>query len=231
LTRARVIDSEILSDLSFSVPREGQGVPLDIRRTLASPTATTRLDVKFGQCAVQRVDFSSTHCQATLPYLSRILGKGRGGAMRRGTKVLIAFAILAAVALAAAPGASSQGGGASQLVVSGQLTPGVTTGTLGPFGIWVWCENENVSNPYAGECAGSMYFYDLGLTKFVEDVEGTLTLTSTSFAVRLASPDGSIDCWVSGTRVSAGPNNTITVSCSAPAGRSGTLSKVVINIT
>jgi hypothetical protein len=145
--------------------------------------------------------------------------------MRRGTKVLVVFAMLAAVALVAAPGASSQGG-ASQLVVSGQLTPGVTTGTLGPFGIWVWCEDENASNPYAGECAGSMYFYDLGLTKFVEDVEGTLSLTSTSFSVELASSDGSIDCTVSGTRTSSGPTNTISVDCSAPAGRSGTLSKV-----
>jgi hypothetical protein len=150
--------------------------------------------------------------------------------MRRGTKVLTLLVMLAAVVLVAAPAASSQRG-ASQLVVSGQLTPGVTTGTLGPFGIWVWCEDENASNPYAGECAGSMYFYDLGLTKGVKDVEGTLTLTSTSFNVELASSDGSIDCWVNGTKTSSGPNNTISVSCSSPAGRSGTLSKVVINIT
>jgi hypothetical protein len=151
--------------------------------------------------------------------------------MRRGPKVLVLFAVLAAVTLVAAPAASSQGGGATQLVVSGQIPPGATTGTLGPFGIWVWCEDPNASNPYAGECAGSMYFYDLGLTKFVEDEEGTLSLTSTSFSVELVSRDGSIDCLVSGTTANKGPSNTISVDCSAPAGRSGTLSNVVVRIT
>lgn len=151
--------------------------------------------------------------------------------MRGGAKVLVLLAVLAAVTLAVAPGASSQGGGARQLVVSGQIPPGATTGTLGPFGIWVWCEDPDASNPYAGECAGSMYFYDLGLTKFVEDEEGTLSLTSTSFSVELVSPDDSIDCTVSGTTANRGPSNTISVSCSAPAGRSGTLSNVVVRIT
>jgi hypothetical protein len=151
--------------------------------------------------------------------------------MRRGTKVLMLFALLAAVTLVAAPGASSQGGGATQLVVSGQLTPGVTTGTLGPFGIWVWCEAPDASNPYAGECAGSIYFYDLGLTKFVEDEEDTLSLTSTSFSVELVSRDGSIDCTVSGDTANRGPSNVIDVDCTKPAGRSGTLSNVVVRIT
>ena len=151
--------------------------------------------------------------------------------MRQAAKVLIILGVLAAVTLMAAPAGSSQGGGASQLVVSGQLTPGVTTGTLGPFGIWVWCEAPDASNPYAGECAGSMYFYDLGLTKFVEDEEGTLSLTSTSFGVELVSRDGSIDCTVSGSTANKGPSNTIAVSCSAPTGRSGTLSNVVVRIT
>ncbi len=179
--------------------------------------------------APRRVDSDVAERKATGSYLSYIPRKGR--AMRRGTKVLMLFAVLAAVTLVAAPAASSQGGGATQLVLSGQLTPGVTTGTLGPFGIWVWCEGPDASNPYAGECAGSMYFYDLGLTKFVEDEEGTLSLTSTSFSVELVSPDGSIDCTVSGSTANKGPSNTITVSCSAPTGRSGTLSNVVVRIT
>jgi len=151
--------------------------------------------------------------------------------MRPGTKVLVFFAVLAAITLVAAPGAGSQGGGARQLVVSGQIPPGTTTGTLGPFGLWVWCEDPDASNPYHGECAGSMYFYDLGLTKFVEDEEDTLSLTSTSFSVELVSRDSSIDCTVSGNTANSGPSNTITVRCSAPAGRSGTLSNVVVRIT
>jgi hypothetical protein len=150
--------------------------------------------------------------------------------MWRGTKVLMLFAALAAVALVAAPGAGSQGGGARQLVISGQVPPGTATGNLDGFGIWVWCEDPDASNPYAGECAGSIYFYNIGLTKFVEDEEDTLSLTSTSFSVELVSPDGSIDCTVSGTSATKGPSNTITVSCSSPA-RSGTLSNVVVRIT
>ena len=151
--------------------------------------------------------------------------------MRQAAKVLIILSVLAVVTLVGAPAGSSHGRGASQLVVSGQIPPGETTGTLGPFGIWVWCEAPDASNPYAGECAGSMYFYDLGLTKFVEDEEGTLFMTSTSFSVEFVSTDGSIDCTVSGTTANPGPSNTISVSCSAPAGRSGTLSKVVVRIT
>jgi hypothetical protein len=120
------------------------------------------------------------------------------------------------------------------LTTAGPVSGGhvsTTTGNLDGFGIWVWCEDPAASNPYAGECAGSIYFYDLGLTKFVEDEEDTLVLSSTSFSVELVSRDGSIDCTVSGTTANRGPTNTISVSCSAPAGRSGTLSNVVVRIT
>jgi hypothetical protein len=137
---------------------------------------------------------------------------------------------IAAVALALAPTAGSQG--ATQLVISGQTPPGATTGNLDGFGIWVWCEAPAAANPYAGECAGSMYFYNLGLTKFVEEKEGApFTLTSTSFSVELVSRDGSIDCTVSGSVPTTKPSKTtITVSCSPPT-RNGTLSNVVVNVT
>jgi hypothetical protein len=141
--------------------------------------------------------------------------------------VLVAIATLA---LALVPTAGSQG--ARQLVISGQTPPGATTGNLDGFGLWVWCQDPAAGNPYAGECAGSMYFYNLGLTKFVEDEEDTLALTSTSFSVELVSRDGTIDCLVSGSvPAQQGPGTTtITVDCSAPA-RSGTLSNVVVRVT
>ncbi len=148
--------------------------------------------------------------------------------MLRLVKAFVPVAI-AAVALALAPSAASQG--ATQLVISGQTPPGMTTGDLDGFGLWVWCQDPDAGNPYSGECAGAMYFYNLGLTKFVEDEEDTLVLTSSSFSVELVSRDGMIDCLVSGTLpASKGPSNTITVNCSEPA-RSGTLSNVVIRVT
>ncbi len=136
---------------------------------------------------------------------------------------------IAALTLALAPSAGSQG--VSQLIVSGQTPPGTTAGNLDGFGLWVWCQDPSASTGYAGECAGAMYFYNLGLTKFVEDEEDTLVLTSNSFSVELVSRDGSIDCTVSGSLPATnGPSNTITVSCSEPA-RSGTLSNVVVSVT
>jgi hypothetical protein len=160
------------------------------------------------------------------------LSSDRGRERRRPMLRLIrAFLLLsiAALTLAFAPTAGSQG--VPQLVVSGQTPPGTTTGNLDGFGIWVWCQDPDAATGYAGECAGSMYFYNLGLTKFVEDEEDTLVLTSSSFSVELVSRDGSIDCTVSGTLpATSGPSNTISVSCSEPA-RSGTLSNVVVKVT
>ena len=94
----------------------------------------------------------------------------------------------------------------------------------------MWCEDFDASNPYAGACVGSMYFYDIELTKFVSG-EVTVLDESASFSVDLASRDGSIDCTVTGNTADKGPSNTITVDCSVPAERSGTLSKVVVRIT
>jgi hypothetical protein len=150
--------------------------------------------------------------------------------MWRVTK-LLALLVALVVVLVAAPGAASQSGGATQLVISGQVPPGATTGNLDGFGIWVWCEDPSAPNPYAGECAGSIYFYNIALTKFVEDEEDTLVLTDTGFSVELVSPDGSIDCTVNGSLPAAkGPHNTIAVECSEPV-RSGTLSNVVVRLT
>jgi hypothetical protein len=150
--------------------------------------------------------------------------------MWRGTKVVMLVAALTAVALIATPVAGSQGGGATQLVISGQTLPGSTTGNLDGFGIWVWCEDPDAGNPYAGACAGSMYFYNIELTKPVFGGVAVLD-ENTSFSVNLASPDRSIVCTVSGSLpATKGPRNTITVTCSSPS-RSGMLSNVVVVVT
>ena len=150
--------------------------------------------------------------------------------MWRGVKVLMLFAVLAALALVTAPVAGSKAGGATQLVISGQTPPGTTTGTLDGFGIWVWCEDLDAGNLYAGVCAGSMYFYNIALTKPVFGAVTDLT-ESASFSVDLASPDGSIDCAVSGSLpATRGPSNTIHVDCSSPA-RAGDLTKTVVVVT
>jgi hypothetical protein len=155
--------------------------------------------------------------------------------MWRGTKVLMLFAGLAAVALVAAPGASSEGKKATQLVISGQVPPGETDPSLGPFGIWVWCEDQDASNVYAGACVGSLYFYDIALTKAVvghvvdlndEDPTG-------EFSVELDSRDGTsiVDCVVSGDLpATKGPTNTIHVACSTPD-REGDLTNTVVVVT
>lgn len=151
--------------------------------------------------------------------------------MWRVTKVLVLFAALSTVALMAAPVAGSQAGGATQLVISGQTPPGTTTGNLDGFGIWVWCEDPDAGNPYAGACSGSIYFYNIGLTRHV--FGGVLALNeSTNFSVHLTSSrDESVDCIVSGSLpATKGPSNTISVSCSSPS-RSGTLSNVVVRVT
>jgi hypothetical protein len=109
----------------------------------------------------------------------------------------------------------------------------VTTGNLDGFGIRVWCQDPAAGNPHSGECAGSIYFYNLLLVRHVAHEEDTLVLTSTSFSVELVSDDGSVDCTVSESLPSAkGPSagNTISVSCSS-SDRSGTLSNLVPNVT
>jgi hypothetical protein len=114
---------------------------------------------------------------------------------------------------------------AEQIVFSG-----TGTGTFGPFGFWIWCEDEEAGNPYAGECNGAMYFYALGITKHVEGevsegAEGIYTMDVQS------TLDDSVDCLLTnaGEPVS-GPRNTVNVTCSAPSG-SGTSTTAVVNVT
>jgi hypothetical protein len=105
---------------------------------------------------------------------------------------------------------------------------------LGDFGIWVWCEDPDAGNNYAGACVGSLYFYDLALTKAVF---GTLTVLEEDafFSMDLTSRDHpvSVACTVSGglADLKPGPRNTVHVACSLPGDREGDLINTVVVVT
>jgi hypothetical protein len=108
---------------------------------------------------------------------------------------------------------------------------GTGFGDFGPFGFWIWCQDPESSTPYAEECAGAMYFYALHLTKGVEgDVEEP---SEGIYTMIVHSRKGdSISCTLvnDSEEITHGPTNSITVTCSAPAG-TGTSDNAVINVT
>jgi hypothetical protein len=147
--------------------------------------------------------------------------KERALAVTFGAALLLGCASIAS----AAPG---QGGDqhSEQIVFSG-----TGFGDFGPFGFWIWCQDADSSTPYAGECAGAMYFYALHLTKgvegeVVEAPDGIYTMTVHS------RQGDSVSCTLvnNSEEVTAGPTNSVTVTCSAPAG-TGTSDNSVINVT
>jgi hypothetical protein len=112
-----------------------------------------------------------------------------------------------------------------QLVFSGTTDNGL-------IGFWIWCEVDS-SNPYEDECNGSMYFYALGLTKHVEDVEdGIVEGPDETYQISVHSTkDSSVACTLQNTaEPEHGPNNTVTVDCTSPA-VSAVSHNAVVNVT
>jgi hypothetical protein len=102
----------------------------------------------------------------------------------------------------------------------------------GLIGFWIWCEVDS-GNPYQDECNGAMYFYALGLTKHVEDVEnGIVPGPEETYQIRVHSTtDDSVACTLQNTAEPVkGPHNTVTVSCSPPS-VNGVSSSAVVNVT
>jgi hypothetical protein len=140
---------------------------------------------------------------------------------------LFAVALLSGVSSvsSAAPG---QGGDhhSEQIIFSG-----TGFGDFGPFGFWIWCQDADSGTPYAGECAGAMYFYALHLTK---GVEGEVEETSEGiYTMTVASRKGdSVSCTLvnASEEITSGPTNTVNVTCTAPAG-TGTSDSSVVNVT
>lgn len=101
-----------------------------------------------------------------------------------------------------------------------------------PFGFWIWCE-ATPTNPYQGQCSGAMYFYALGNIKHV--VDGNITeLAEGQYSITVLSTlDNTVNCTlVNGPPVPpvSGPHNTVTATCTAPAGM-GTSDNAVIAVT
>jgi hypothetical protein len=138
------------------------------------------------------------------------------------------MSLLAATLLLAAASSPtvSAANSAEQIVFSG-----TGSGNLGPFGFWIWCEDAEANNPYAGRCNGAMYFYNLGVTK---SVIGTVTeLQEGQYAMNVASRDASVTCTlVNSLPVQRGPRNTVTATCTVNSqGFSGTSTTAVVNVT
>jgi hypothetical protein len=121
-----------------------------------------------------------------------------------------------------------------QVVFSGVAAIGSTFEKTSPAGFWIWCEAES-NNPYAGECNGSMYFYALGITKHVSDIEGVNSIEEfgdEQYRIRVRSTtDNSIDCTLESLSAPQhGPNNAVHVSCTSPAGAADSTTAIV-NVT
>lgn len=141
-------------------------------------------------------------------------------------RIVVALTLLAGLVLPAGA-ATAQPNNAEQIVFSGQTPPGSFTG--GPFGFWVWCEDAEAGNPYAGFCAGSIYFYALEL---IRPVRGTVSENPDgSYTMTVESRDGAIACELTNVPpVTKGPRNDVNVSCSSP-GISGTFHGAVVQVT
>ncbi len=100
--------------------------------------------------------------------------------------------------------------------------------SLGPFGFWIWCEAES-TNPYVGECAGTIYFYG---TTAVEQVADHASITEGPTGIYTISINTSdISCTLKNETSSPhGSGQKIDVSCTSPFNGSATVTGVV-NVT
>ena len=127
------------------------------------------------------------------------------------------------------PRTTATANNSEQLVFSGVATEG----TGAPVGFWIWCEVES-NNPYEDECNGSMYFYALGITKHVEDVEDGITESAgESYQIKVHSTkDDSIACTLENAPNPVhGPRNTVTVMCTSPQNVNAVSHSAVVNVT
>jgi hypothetical protein len=137
------------------------------------------------------------------------------------------------IAAAPAPsGATTAQSLNQQLVFQDQAGTGIGTfdGNWTPFGFWIWCQTPVNSNAYGNDCAGSLYFYKLGITT---GVNGSITSTGSGYSVTVSSTPskGAVaNCsFALATPFSTGATNTVSLSCASPSG-SGTDSKVAIQL-
>jgi hypothetical protein len=137
-------------------------------------------------------------------------------------KFLLGLSLMMVVVGASAVSATAANN-SEQVVFSGT---GATN--IGPFGNWIWCEADS-TNPYHGNCSGSMYFYAQHITKHVV---GEITESSPGlYTMNVWSSDHSVMCQLNNPNEAVrGPHNTVDVSCSAPAA-SGSSATEVVKVT
>ncbi len=128
--------------------------------------------------------------------------------MKRLTIGALVLALLFAVTISFALTSRAHAANNSEQVVFSGLAQSAQT----PVGFWIWCEADS-SNPYFGECNGSMYFYALGIVKHVdgEVTEGPDGIYHQAVEAR----DGSFSCTLvnASTPPTHGPTNTVNVNC------------------
>lgn len=154
-------------------------------------------------------------------------------------KVFLLTAAVMALALAVTPFLIA--GNVEQIVFSGNGS-GTFDGKETPFGFWVWCAAES-NNPnkgaYPGDnaCQGAMYFYALGITEgvasFPTAIPGVVESPTGIYTMHVHSADGKVDCLLKNTSATPqkGPNNTVSVACTAPLGAASSFPTAVVNVT
>ena len=142
-------------------------------------------------------------------------------------KLAAGFALTGALVVATSADSAGASGKSEQIVFSGTGS-GTFEGTQTRVGFWVWCENES-ENPYALNCAGSIHFNALGLAKGVSGDDAVSEPEEGQYLMTVASRDGSVSCSLENTPpITAGPTNTVDVTCSSPSG-SGTSNHAVVS--
>jgi hypothetical protein len=107
-----------------------------------------------------------------------------------------------------------------QVIFSGVAFVNSSFAKNSPVGFWIWCEAES-SNPYDEECNGSMYFYELGITRHVEGEIAEVGEDTEIYDMTVSSTrdDKIKNCVLRNlAEPELGPNNTVRVTCQDPAG-------------
>ncbi len=154
------------------------------------------------------------------------MAKNKGGHYMAITRIIGLLLMTAAASLLVAqPVPVVAQADATQVVFSATAEPGSIFGGTGSdkhYGFWIWCEASGTS-PYSGVCNGSMYFYAFAI--FTEHVTGAVTLNGELATMRVSSSATApeyINCTLSNIPpVTAGPTNSVMVTCTTPSGKLG----------
>ncbi len=123
------------------------------------------------------------------------------------TKGTIALFLIASLTSLITPAAALAQAPPTQVIFASTNSAG-GGGSLNPFGFWVWCFLTGTDQPYAGECAGTMYFYPITVKPV--DVFAVPTVVGSTATIHVQATDASFQCDLSGT---IGTKVTVSVTC------------------